>query len=123
MLVRMSFTITMSIFFAGWICCIMFGCNDQLAASPVEPEIQRLQAGVFDGDEVSAESGEVWLGLYSTPDGYTLVHSRITVETICCPLVGNKKEKTGKPVSVDEQMPPLSDCLRDLLAYGREVYR
>ncbi len=34
MLVRMSFTITMSIFFAGWICCIMFGCNDQLAASP-----------------------------------------------------------------------------------------
>ncbi len=68
MLVRMSFTITMSIFFAGWICCIMVGCNDRLAASPVEPEIQRLQVGVSHGDEVSAESGEVRLGLYPTPD-------------------------------------------------------
>ena len=67
MLVRMSFTITMAIFGAGLICCLMFSCNDQLTASPVEPEIQRLQAGVFHGDEVSAESGEVWLGLYSTP--------------------------------------------------------
>ncbi len=38
MLVRMSFTITMSIFFAGWICYVMFSCHDQLAASPVEPD-------------------------------------------------------------------------------------
>ena len=45
----------------------MFGCNDQLAASPVESEIQRLQVGVSHGGEVSAESGEVRLGLYPTP--------------------------------------------------------
>ena len=107
MLVRMSFTITMSIFWAGLICCIMFGCYDQSAASPVESEIQLLQVGAFHGDEVSAESGEVWLGLYSTPNGYALIPSRITVETIYDPFVDNAGEKTGKVVSVEAQRHPL----------------
>ena len=107
MLVRMSFTITMSIFFAGWICCVMFGCNDQSAASPIESEIQLLQVGAFHGDEVSAESGEVWLGLYLMPDGYTLIPSRIAVETVYDPFVDNAGEKTGKMVSVEGQIRPL----------------
>ena len=46
MLVRMSFTITMSIFWAGLICCFMFGCNDRLAASPVETEIRCSSRGM-----------------------------------------------------------------------------
>ena len=95
MLVRMSFTITMSIFFAGWICCVMFGCNGQSVASPVESEIQLLQVGAFHGDEVSAGSGEVWLGLYSMPDGYALIPSRITVETVYDPFVDNAGRKSG----------------------------
>ena len=107
MLSRMSFTITMSIFWAGWICCVMFGCYDQAAASPIESEIQLLQVGAFHGDEVSAESGEVWLGLYSTPDGYTLIPSRITVETVYDPFVDNAGEKTGRAVSVEGQTRPL----------------
>ena len=107
MLVRMSFTITMSIFFAGWICCIMFSCNNQSVASAAEPEIQLLQVGAFHGDEISAESGETWLGLYLTPDGCTLVPSRITVETVYDPLVDNAGEKTGKMVSVEGQTRPL----------------
>ena len=107
MLVRMSFTITMSIFWAGGICCVMFGCNNQAAASPIESEIQLLQVGVFHGDEVSAESGEIWLGLYSTPDGYALITSRITVETVYDPFVDNPGEMTGKVVSVRGQTRPL----------------
>ena len=107
MLFRMSFTITMSIFFAGWICCVMFSRNGQSVASPVEPEIQLLQVGAFHGDEVSAESGEIWLGLYSTPDGYALIPSRITVETVYDPFVDNAGEKSGKVVSVEEQTLPL----------------
>ena len=107
MLVRMSFTITMSIFFAGWICCVMVGCYDQAAASPIEDEIQLLQVGAFHGDEVSAESGEVWLGLYSMPDGYALIPSRITVETVYDPFVDNAGEKTGRAVSVEVQTHPL----------------
>ena len=107
MLVRMSFTITMSIFWGGWICCIMFGRNHQSAASPMEPEIQLLQVGGFHGDEVAAESGEIWLGLYSTSDGYTLTPSRITVETVYDPFVDNAGEKTGKVVSVEGQTRPL----------------
>ena len=107
MLVRMSFTITMSIFFAGWICCVMFGCYNQSAASPVESEIQLLQVGAFHGDEVSAESGEVWLGLYSTLDGYVLVPSTITVTTVYDPFVDNAGEETGKIVSVERQTRPL----------------
>ena len=85
----------------------MFGCNDQLAASPVEPKIQLLQVGAFHGDEVSAESGEVWLGLYPTPDGYALIPSRITVETVYDPFVDNAGEKTGKVVFVEKQTRPL----------------
>ena len=107
MLFRMSFTITMSIFFAGWICCVMFSRNGQSVASPVEPEIQLLQVGAFHGDEVSAESGEIWLGLYSTPDGYALIPSRITVETAYDPFVDNAGEKTGKAVSVEGRTRPL----------------
>ncbi len=107
MLIRMSFTITMSIFAAVWICCVMFAGNDQSTASPVEPEIQLLQVGAFHGDEVSAESGETWLGLYSTSDGYTLIPSRITVETVYDPLVDSEGERTGKVVSVEERARPL----------------
>ena len=128
MLVRMSFTITMSIFFGGWICCVMFGYYNQSMASPVEPEIQLLQVGVFHGDEVSAESGEIWLGLYPTPDGYALIPSRITVETVYDPFVDNAGEKTGKVVSVEEQTRPLflikgleapkSESIRTLSAEG-----
>ena len=107
MLVRMSFTITMSIFWAGWICCVMLGCYDQAAASSIESEIQLLQVGAFHGDEVSAESGEVWLGLYSASGGYVLIPSRITVETVYDPFVDNAGEKTGKVVSVEGQTHPL----------------
>ena len=107
MLVRMSFTITMSIFFGGWICCVMFGCYNQSEASPVESKIQLLQVGAFHGDEVAAESGEVWLGLYSMPDGYALISSRITVETVYDPFVDNAGEKTGKVVTVEGQTRPL----------------
>lgn len=107
MLVRMSFTITMAIFGAGWICCVMFGCYDLAAASPVESEIQLLQVGAFHGDEVSAESGEVWLGLYATSDGYVLIPSTITVESVYDPLIDNTGEKTGKMVSVEGEPHPL----------------
>ena len=107
MLFRMSFTITMSFFFAGWICCIMFSRNGQSVASSVEPEIQLLQVGAFHGDEISAKSDEIWLGLYSTPDGCALVPSRITVKTVYDPLVDNAGEKTGKVVSVEGQTRPL----------------
>ena len=122
MLVRMSFTITMSIFWAGWICCVMFGCYDQAAASPKESEIQLLQVGAFHGDEVSAESGEVWLGLYATSDGYILIPSTITVKAVYDPLIDNTGEKTGKMVSVEEQTPPLF-LIKGLNAPKREFIK
>ncbi|RKU08436.1 hypothetical protein C6502_14545 [Candidatus Poribacteria bacterium] len=119
MLSRMSFTITMSIFWAGWICCVMFGCYNQSEALPVESEIQLLQVGAFHGDEVSAESGEIWLGLYSTPDGYALIPSTITVETVYDPFVDNAGEKTGKVVSAEGQTRPLF-LIKGLNASERE---
>ena len=45
MLVRMSFTITMAIFGAGLICCVMFGRKNQSLASPAASEPQSLQRG------------------------------------------------------------------------------
>ena len=122
MLVRMSFTITMSIFCAGWICFIMLGHHNQSAVLPVGNEVQLLQVGVFHGNEVSAESGEVWLGLYPTSDGYTLIPSRITVETVYDPLVDGDGEQTGKMVSVEQQKRPLF-LVKGLNAPKRELIR
>ena len=45
MLIRMSFTITMAIFGAGLICCVMFGRKNQSVASPAASELQSLQRG------------------------------------------------------------------------------
>ena len=45
MFVRMSFTITMAIFGAGLICCVMFGRKNQVVASPAASELQPLQRG------------------------------------------------------------------------------
>ena len=107
MLIRLSFTITMAIFGVGLICCVMFSRNNQLVASPIVSDIQLLHVGVFHSDEVSAESGEVWLGFYSTPDGHALIPSTITVEAVYDPLVDDVGETTAKAVSVDNQTSPL----------------
>ena len=127
MLVRMSFTITISIFLAGLICFFMFGCaetNPLLASLSEEvnltlttqgrgtklskPEVQILQVGYFHSDEVSAKSGEVWLGMYPTKDGYELIPSTINVEAAHDPIVDdNEDQKTGKKVSVNLPTSPL----------------
>ena len=117
MLVRISFTIAMLLFLVGWICYGMFGYNDQSIASPIAAKIQLLQVGAFHGDEVSAKSGEIWLGLYSTPEGHSLIPSTIVVETIYDPVVDSPGEKTGKVVTVDEQARPL------FLIKGLETYQ
>jgi len=112
MLTHMSFTITISIFLAGLICFFMFGCADEIVSQraiaswelpivfPSKPsttqvdetksshaEVQILQVSTFHGDEVSAKSGGVWFGLYSTQNGYELIPSKITVTAIHDPVV------------------------------------
>ncbi|MCZ6680381.1 MAG: hypothetical protein O7E52_24385 [Candidatus Poribacteria bacterium] len=133
---RMSLTITISIFLAGLICFFMFGCIDpsenrtsipltKLAVvSPSEemaprlpsesepskssqPEVQMLMAGEFHCGDISAQSGDIWFGLYPTQDGYELIPAPITVEAIYDPIVDGEGEMTGKKVSVVGTTEPL----------------
>jgi len=70
-------------------------------------EISLLQVGQYHGKEVSAQSGELWFGLYQTEKGYELIPSRISIESINDAIVDDKDQKTGKKVSVDEPSEPL----------------
>ena len=118
MFTRMSFTITMFIFFAGIICLFMFSCEN-LSQGQIEPQepyrstaqvqsaIQILQVGEFLG-EVSAESGEVWLGLYPTENGYALIPSELVLEPFYDPLIDDdENQPDATRISVDAQAEPL----------------
>jgi hypothetical protein len=63
--------------------------------------IQILETGGFHGEEVSAKTGEIWLGLYKTGETYTLLPSVLTVDYFHDAIIDNdENEKTGKEVKV-----------------------
>jgi hypothetical protein len=68
-----------------------------------------LEVGEYHGDEVTARSGELWLGLYITNKGASLSDSILTVETVKDDVVDDYKTqaKTGKRVSVNLRPAPV----------------
>ena len=71
-------------------------------------QIQLLITRQFHGDEVTAETGEKWFGLYPNGDNYKLVQSTISVETVRDNCLDIKEdEKTGKLVTVNQAENPL----------------
>ena len=107
MFVRMSFTITICIFLSGVVCFFMFGCHSRSEATIERSDVELMQVGVFHGNEIFAESGEVWLGLYPTENGHALLPSTITVDAAYDPLYDDEDEKTGKQVLVAGDAEPL----------------
>jgi hypothetical protein len=71
-------------------------------------QAQLLETGEFHGDEVSAQTGERWLGLHVTDQHSTLLRYQLTVESVHDPITDHgTSEKTGKKVSVNLPLEPL----------------
>jgi hypothetical protein len=72
------------------------------------PQISLVETGEFHGDEVSAKSGERWLGLFPTAGGFTLLPTTLKVEAVHDSVVDqNPRIKTGKKVSVSHTRQPV----------------
>lgn len=70
------------------------------------PQFRVLETGQFHGEEVTAKTGEHWLGLRIDGDRSTLLPYTLTIETVHDPLVDEKDQKTGAKVSVDLPLEP-----------------
>lgn len=84
-----------------------------LAAAPVNnsaeisQQAQRiLEPGEYHGDQVTAKSGEKWLGLHITDENSILLVYRLTVNAVEDSLVDEAGQETGKSVSVDLPLEP-----------------
>ncbi len=70
--------------------------------------IQLLEMGEFHGEEVTARSGEKWLGLYQTDPDSVLLPYRLKIENIYDDLIDFEKgQLTGKRVDVNSPLKPL----------------
>jgi hypothetical protein len=70
-------------------------------------KIQIIETGEFHGDEITAETGEMWLGLYAQGENYSLLPSVLTIETVHDQIVDAADEKTGKSVKILGQPKPI----------------
>ncbi len=90
-----------------------FGGAEMLDNDYWEKEIkykfELLETGEFHGDEVTAKSGEKWLGLFGKNNDFHLASTNISVNRVHDEIVDddNKKKKTGKKVSVKNRSEPL----------------
>lgn len=71
------------------------------------PEASLLEVGEFHGEEVSAETGEQWLGLHVSEKGSLLIDHTISVENVHDALIDEGDRKTGKKVSIDLPIDPI----------------
>lgn len=78
-----------------------------IAAAPADPPVRLLMTGQFHGDEVTARSGEVWLGLFQTASGYALRATTLTVTLVRDEILDDEDERTGKLVTVSDAREPL----------------
>ncbi len=70
--------------------------------------ISLIATGEFHGHEITAKSGERWLGLFPTSDGFALLSTTLKVEAVHDSLVdATPKVKTGKKVSVNRIREPV----------------
>ena len=113
-----QFTNTKFIFIVSIACFLVFSALE-FARSEVESQgksaltvsrrsqLQILQVGEF-LCEIAAEPNDVWLGLYPTKDGYSLMPSAIRVEAFYDPMIDDDENVSGATrVSVHGQNAPL----------------
>jgi hypothetical protein len=106
------FTLLVSIFVGG------------VFAQKKASEITLLATGEFHGEEIKATSGERWLGLFATSDGFALLPAKLKVEMVRDEIVDeNPNAKTGKKVSTNRASEPVfllkgADFLRQGAVYA-----
>jgi len=77
-------------------------------ARPRGDRVHLIETGQFHGDEISAKTGQQWLGLYVTERGAMLRYLRLRVTTVFDDVTDyGTKKKTGKRVSVHSSREPL----------------
>lgn len=86
---------------------ISSGVSPSGAMVTCPPEATLLEVGEFHGEEVSAETGEQWLGLHVSEKGSLLINHTITVENVHDPILDEGDQKTGKKVSIDLPIDPI----------------
>ena len=118
MFARTPFTIRMPIFVTGITFLLNFGNVDLVQGevgfqekTPLtelsQSQVQILQVGEF-VCEIVADPNEIWLGLYATEDGYSLMPSIVFVDAFYDPVIGDDENVTGATrVSVQGQNAPL----------------
>ncbi len=72
-----------------------------------EDTVQILTTGLHHGDEVTAESGPDWWGIFPEGDGFTLQSAPVTITIVEDGLVDDKGEATGKLVKVPQEAKPI----------------
>lgn len=81
-------------------------------------ELRLLEVGEFHGEEVQAQTGEKWVGLYISGDKSMLLNYQLTIEAVNDLVVDEPDQKTGKKVSVDLPLQPIFLVDAEWLAAG-----
>jgi hypothetical protein len=67
-----------------------------------------VETGEFHGDEVSARTGEKWLGLHISDHDSTLLNYQLTVQSVHDAVVDDDTDQeTGKRISIDLPLQPI----------------
>ena len=91
------------------------------SVSAQKNKIRIIETGEFHGDEITAETGEMWLGLYTQSENYSLLPSVLTVEKVHDMIVDARDEKTGKSVKILGQTKPIFLIKGDGFVQSRTV--
>lgn len=83
-----------------------FFVNLVLLQNPEPAQIRILEPGMYHGDEIDAEDGETWMGLFQTGAGTELRGVILHVKTVRDEIVDGDGEFTGKEVSVSGEPQP-----------------
>ncbi|MEZ5425194.1 MAG: hypothetical protein R2747_02910 [Pyrinomonadaceae bacterium] len=87
----------------GIIFILLFG----ISALAQKGGIEILETGGFHGEEITAKTGEIWLGLFRQNENFVLLPSVITVEEVNDPIVDGPEDRSGKEVKVLGREAPL----------------
>jgi len=72
-----------------------------------EDTVQILTTGLHHGDEVTAESGPDWWGIFPEGDGFTLQQAPVTITIEHDAIVDEEGQATGKLVKVPQEAKPV----------------
>lgn len=87
----------------------MFSLLLSVIARPAiaDEPIQLLRTGVWHGDEVAAEAGPDWWGIFPEGDGFTLQSAPVTMTLVPDEVIGEVNEATAKEVRVPQEAEPV----------------